>query len=177
MDPKTIHMHSGKEDHHRYAADKPPAKIALITVSDSRTPETDTNGIYLKNQLEQNNLKLVAYHVVKDEPLELDKLLEDIVASEVDLVLLNGGTGISKRDSTFDVVSKKLEKVLPGFGEIFRMLSYEQIGAAAMFSRATAGVYKGKVIISMPGSPAAVQLAWEKLIQPEIQHLVWELNR
>ena len=177
MDPITPHMHSGKDDHHRYAADKPPARIAIITVSDSRTPETDTNGIYLKNQLEQNNLKLVAYQVIKDEPLDLNSLLEDIITSEVDLVLLNGGTGISKRDSTFDVVSKKLEKALPGFGEIFRMLSYEQIGAAAMFSRATAGVYKGKVIISTPGSPAAVQLAWEKLILPEIQHLVWELNR
>lgn len=177
MNPLTPHMHSGKDDHHRYAADKSPARIAIITISDSRTPETDTNGIYLKNQLEQNNLSLADYQIVKDEPLEIDALLEKFITSEVDLVLLNGGTGISKRDSTFDVVSKKLEKVLPGFGELFRMLSFEQVGAAAMFSRATAGVYKGKVIISMPGSPAAVQLAWEKLILPEIQHLVWELNR
>ena len=177
MDPLTPHLHSGKDDHHRYAADKPPARIAIITISDSRTPETDTNGIYLKHQLEQNNLRLADYQIIKDEPLEIDALLEKFIASEVDLVLLNGGTGISKRDSTFDVVSKKLEKVLPGFGELFRMLSFEQVGAAAMFSRATAGVYKGKVIISMPGSPAAVQLAWEKLILPEIQHLVWELNR
>jgi molybdopterin adenylyltransferase len=177
MGKKETPMRSGKEDHHRKAAELPPAKIAVITVSDSRTPETDTNGIYLKSQAIQNGFVVAAYHIVRDEPAEIDSLLEDLIQTEVNLVLINGGTGISKRDTTYDVISKKLQKVMPGFGEIFHMLSYEQVGAAAMFSRATAGVYKGKVIISTPGSPAAVQLAWEKLILPEIQHLVWELNR
>ncbi len=177
MSRNEMTMNSGKFDHHRRAAELPPAKIAIITVSDSRNPETDTNGIYLKNQAAQNGFVVAAYHILRDEPADIDSLLEELTQTEVNLVLFNGGTGISKRDSTFDVISKKLEKVMPGFGELFRMLSYEQVGAAAMFSRATAGVYKGKVIISTPGSPAAVQLAWEKLILPEIQHLVWELNR
>ena len=96
---------------------------------------------------------------------------------EAQIILFNGGTGISKRDRTFDVLNRKLHKTLPGFGEIFRMLSYEQVGSAAMFSRATAGVYKGRVVISTPGSPAAVQLAWEKLVFPEISHLAWEVAR
>lgn len=177
MGKKEIPMRSGKDDHHLKAAALPPAKIAIVTVSDSRTPETDTNGIYLKNQALEYGFVVTAYHIVRDEPAEIDSLLEDLVQTDVNLLLFNGGTGISRRDTTFDVISKRLEKVMPGFGEIFRMLSYEQVGAAAMFSRATAGVYKGKVIISTPGSPAAVQLAWEKLILPEIQHLVWELNR
>jgi molybdenum cofactor biosynthesis protein B len=95
----------------------------------------------------------------------------------VQLVLFNGGTGISPRDTTYDVVSRYLEKTLPGFGELFRMLSYQEVGAAAMFSRATAGVYRGTLIFSMPGSPNAVQVALEKLIIPEINHLAWEVAR
>ena len=92
-------------------------------------------------------------------------------------MIFNGGTGISRRDRTFDVISRKLEKTLPGFGEIFRLLSYEEIGAAAMLSRATAGVYRDTVVVSTPGSTNAVRLAMEKLILPEIQHLAWELVR
>jgi molybdopterin adenylyltransferase len=170
-------MHSGKIEHHRKAAEMQPARIAIVTVSDSRTPETDTNGLYLKQQIEQSGFDLAAYHIVRDEPAEIESLLEKLVQMDLHIILFNGGTGISKRDTTFDVISRKLEKVMPGFGEIFRMLSYEQVGAAAMFSRATAGVYHGKVIISTPGSPAAMQLAWEKLIAPEIQHLAWEITR
>ena len=94
----------------------------------------------------------------------------------IQIVIFNGGTGISKRDRTFDVLNRKLEKPLTGFGELFRMLSYEQVGAASMLSRATAGVYRNTVVISTPGSPAAVELAWEKLIAPEIAHLGWELT-
>ncbi len=177
MDEMKNEMHSGKIDHHQKAAALPPAHIAVVTVSDSRTQESDTNGHYLKKQIEIAGLHLSAYHIVHDEPAEIETLLEELVGMDVQLILFNGGTGISKRDTTYDVISKKLEKVMPGFGEIFRMLSYEQVGAAAMFSRATAGVYHGKVIISTPGSPAAVQLAWKKLIVPEIQHLAWELYR
>jgi molybdopterin adenylyltransferase len=170
-------MRSSKDDHHQKASQMPPARIAVVTVSDSRTAETDTNGQYLKRQIEQAGFHLAAYHVVRDEPAEIGALLEQLAALDAQLILFNGGTGISKRDTTFDVISKKLEKTIPGFGEIFRMLSYQQVGAAAMFSRATAGVYRGKVVISTPGSPAAVQLAWEKLILLEIQHLAWEISR
>ena len=96
---------------------------------------------------------------------------------DAQVILFNGGTGIAPRDTTFDILSRKLEKTLPGFGELFRVFSYDQVGAAAMLSRATAGVYRGKVVISTPGSTAAVQLAWEKLIGPELQHLAWEVGR
>jgi molybdenum cofactor biosynthesis protein B len=170
-------MQSGKIDHHLKAAQMSPARVAIVTVSDTRTPETDTNGLYLKQEIERSGFELAAYHIVPDEPDKIESLLEKLTQLDVHIILFNGGTGISKRDTTFDVISRKLEKTMPGFGEIFRMLSYEQVGAAAMFSRATAGVYRGKVIISTPGSPAAVQLAWEKLITPEMQHLAWEITR
>ena len=173
----TNEMRSGKNEHHRKGAELPTAGIAVVTVSDSRTEETDTNGQYLKEQIKKSGFLLAAYHIVRDEPVNIESLLEEMTGSDVQLIIFNGGTGISKRDSTYDVISMKLEKVLPGFGELFRMLSYEQVGAAAMFSRAVAGIYHGKVIICTPGSPAAVQLAWEKLIAPEIQHLAWEISR
>ncbi len=177
MTENRTHLHSGKIDHHKKAAELPPARIAVVTVSDSRTSETDVNGQYLKEQINSCGYVLAAYHIVRDEPEEIEQLLEDLTGLDVHVILFNGGTGISKRDSTYDVLVGKLEKVMPGFGELFRMLSYEQVGAAAMFSRATAGVYRGKVILSTPGSPAAVQLAWEKLVAPELQHLVWEMNK
>jgi molybdenum cofactor biosynthesis protein B len=170
-------VQSIETEHHCKAGKIPPAHVAVVTISDSRTQETDTNGQYLKLQIEKSGFQLTAYYIVQDDPEEIETLLEELCKLNVQLILFNGGTGISKRDTTYDVLSRKLEKVMPGFGEIFRMLSYDQVGAAAMFSRATAGVYQSKVIISIPGSPAAVQLAWEKLIAPEIQHLVWEISR
>ena len=173
----TNEMRSGKIEHHRKAAELSPANIAVVTVSDSRTVESDTNGQYLKEQIKQLGFQLAAYHIVRDEPVDIETLLEELTGLDVQLIIFNGGTGISKRDTTYDVISRKLEKLLPGFGELFRMLSYKQVGAAAMFSRAVAGLYRGKVIISTPGSPAAVQLAWEKLIAPEIQHLAWEISK
>jgi len=170
-------MVSGKTEHQHKASQMPPARLSVVTVSDSRTVETDKNGLYLKEQIALAGFVLDDYKIVPDEPAVIDALIETLVQSDTQIILFNGGTGMSKRDTTFDVISRKLEKVMPGFGEIFRMLSYEQVGAAAMFSRAVAGIYKGKVIMSTPGSPAAVQLAWEKLIAPEIQHLAWEINR
>ena len=100
-----------------------------------------------------------------------------MINSPARIIIFNGGTGITPRDRTFDVLDRKLEKRLTGFGELFRMLSYDQVGAAAILSRATAGTYRGKLIISTPGSPQAVELAWTKLIQPELQHLAWEVIR
>jgi molybdenum cofactor biosynthesis protein B len=151
--------------------------VAVVTVSDTRTPQTDVNGQYLRGAVEAAGHIVHSTRIVRDEPAEVESALDQLAAADVQLVLFNGGTGISQRDRTFDVLSAKLEKTLPGFGELFRMLSYEQVGAAAMLSRATAGVYRGKVVVSTPGSPAAVKLAWEKLIAPEIQHLAWELGR
>jgi molybdenum cofactor biosynthesis protein B len=170
-------MSSSTEQHRQLASQKGPVALAIVTVSDTRTLETDTNGQYLKAEIERLGHRLVDYRLVKDEADQIATLLKELAAGEAQLLLFNGGTGISPRDTTFDVLSASLDKTLPGFGELFRMLSWEQVGAAAMLSRATAGVYKGKVVISTPGSNAAVKLAWEKLILPEMEHLAWEVAR
>jgi molybdenum cofactor biosynthesis protein B len=163
---------------HREAAGHGPVTVALVTVSDTRTPETDVNGKYLRERFTELGHNVAGYRIVPDEPDQVEAALNDMVLTTgVQLVIFNGGTGIAPRDTTFDVISRKLEKTLPGFGEIFRMLSYEQVGAAAMLSRATAGTYRGKLIFSTPGSPKAVELALEKLILPELNHLAWEIAR
>lgn len=168
---------SGKKEHHEKSAKMAPVRMSIVTVSDTRTPETDMNGQFLMEQIKQAGYLVSSYHIVHDEPSEIEALLQELRGTDARIVIFNGGTGLSKRDTTYDVISRHFEKTMPGFGEIFRLLSYEQVGAAAMFSRATAGIYAGKVIISIPGSPAAVQLAWEKLIAPEAQHLAWEITR
>lgn len=165
------------EQHQRSAAARGPVAVAVVTVSDTRTPETDDNGRYLRERIEAAGHRLAAYRVVPDEPERIAALLDELAAGEAQVVLCNGGTGISPRDTTYDVLAARLEKTLPGFGELFRMLSYAEVGAAAMLSRAVAGTYHGRVVISTPGSPAAVRLAWEKLIAPELAHLAWEVAR
>ncbi len=163
---------------HREYAGHDPVTVAIVTVSDSRTPETDTNRIYIEGRMAELGHKIGGYRLIKDEPDQVAAALDAMVAlPEVRIVLFNGGTGISPRDTTFDVISRMLEKTLPGFGELFRMLSWDEVGAAAMLSRATAGVYKKTLVFSMPGSPNAVQVAMEKLILPELNHLAWEVVR
>lgn len=164
--------------HRMLAAQGGPVTLAVVTVSDSRTPKTDSNAAFLTEAVEQSGNLLHSIRIVPDEPDQVAEALDDLAAEEqVQVVLFNGGTGISRRDRTYDVLSRALEKELIGFGELFRMLSYDQVGAAAMLSRATAGVYRDTAVISVPGSPAAVRLAWEKLIQPELAHLAWEITR
>lgn len=165
------------EQHRKWAAERGPVRVAIVTVSDSRTPESDNNRSFLELAVAEAGHRVEAYRLIRDEPALVDAVLEELAASAAQVLIWNGGTGISKRDTTYDTLAGRLEKTLPGFGEIFRMLSYEQVGAAAMLSRAVAGTYRGKVVIAIPGSPAAVRLAWEKLIQPEIAHLAWELAR
>ena len=167
----------GAEDHREQAESQGSVAIAIVTVSDTRTAETDKSGQTIRAMAEEAGNHIVDYRIVKDEPDEVSQALDDFAAGPAQLIIFNGGTGISKRDRTYDVISKRLEKELSGFGEIFRMLSYEEIGAAAMLSRATAGVYRDTVIVSTPGSTGAVRLAMEKLILPEIRHLAWELVR
>ncbi len=163
---------------HHEAAGHGPVTVALVTVSDTRTPDTDENGLYLRDQFLKLGHTVAGYRIVKDEPDQVEAALEEMVNTPgVQLVLFNGGTGIAPRDTTYDVIARRIEKVMPGFGEIFRMLSYQQVGAAAMLSRATAGVYRGKLVFSMPGSPKAVRLALEELILPELNHLAWEIAR
>ncbi len=165
------------QQHREIAAEQGPVSVAIVTVSDSRTPETDTNAVFLREQLESEGNGVVAYQIIKDEPDQVSDVLDKMAETNAQVIIFNGGTGIAPRDTTFDVLNRKLEKTLPGFGELFRMFSYDQVGAAAMLSRATAGVYRGKVVISTPGSNAAVRLAWEKLIGPELEHLAWEVGR
>ena len=167
----------GVEDHHRQSAAQGSVPIAVVTVSDTRTPDTDESGRAIRELAVAAGHAIVDYRIVKDEPEQVRQVLEDFAGGEARLIIFNGGTGIGERDRTIDVISKALEKTLPGFGELFRMLSYQEVGAAAMLSRATAGVYRGKVVFSTPGSPGAVRLAMEKLILPEIRHLAWELGR
>ncbi len=167
----------GTPDHRAQAAGQGSVPVAIVTVSDTRTAETDTSGKLIRQLVEGAGHQVTGYRIVRDEPEEVASALDDFCDGRARLVIFNGGTGISKRDRTFDVISKRLEKELPGFGELFRMLSFQEVGAAAMLSRATAGVYRDTVVFSTPGSPNAVQVAVEKLILPEIQHLAWELGR
>jgi molybdopterin adenylyltransferase len=169
---------ASSEQHHRLAAERGPVPVAIVTVSDTRTQETDVNGAYLREAIESAGHRVTSRHLVPDDPARVASVLDEVAAQgAARVVLLNGGTGISRRDNTFEVVRARIEKEIPGFGELFRMLSYEQVGAAAMLSRAVAGVSGGAVVISVPGSPAAVRLAWERLIAPELEHLAWELCR
>jgi molybdenum cofactor biosynthesis protein B len=176
MEPSDPHSPSSAR-HKHLAAAKGLVKLAIITVSDSRTPETDTNYHYLRGQAAAGAFLLVDYRIIPDEPVRVGEVLEELSAGEAQVLFFNGGTGISSRDTTYDVLAQKLQKTLPGFGELFRMLSFQEVGAAAMLSRATAGVYRETVVFSTPGSPNAVQVAVEKLILPEIQHLAWEVGR
>lgn len=158
------------QEHRQQAPDR--VRCAVITVSDTRTPDNDTSGQYMQEALKQAGHHVSAYMIVKDEPDEIRRLLTHYMrADDTDAILLSGGTGLSSRDGTYEVVQSCLDKELTGFGELFRMLSYEEIGAAAMMSRATAGVGAGTVMVSMPGSSAAVRLAMDKLILPELAHM------
>jgi len=170
-------MSESTAKHKEIARARGPVRLAIVTVSDTRTLETDTNYHYLKPEIEALGHQVVGYRIIKDEPDQVAAALEEMVQAGAQIILFNGGTGIAPRDTTYDVLARKIEKPMPGFGELFRMLSYNEVGAAAMLSRATAGTYRRKVVFSTPGSPNAVKVAWEKLIKPELEHLAWEVAR
>lgn len=150
----------------------------VITCSDTRTAETDTSGQLIQKLLKEQGHSIAAYYLVKDEPAQITgRVAEGIANDSVQAIIINGGTGISRRDSTFEAVDAMLEKRLDGFGEVFRYLTYQEIGSPAIMSRATAGIIKGRVLFSTPGSENAVRLAMEKLILPELGHLVKELTK
>jgi molybdenum cofactor biosynthesis protein B len=151
--------------------------VYVVTCSDSRDEARDESGRALRSGLEAAGHTLSGYKVIKDEPDAIRAVLAEAAAAGARAVLFNGGTGIGRRDSTVETLRSLFEKELPGFGEIFRMLSFEQIGSAAMMSRATAGTYQGMILFAMPGSPQAVKLALEALILPELGHAVRELTR
>jgi molybdopterin adenylyltransferase len=148
-------------------------RVAVITVSDTRTLATDDSGAHIARLLEGAKHEVAAREVVPDDQARVQAALAQAL-DRADAVVLNGGTGISPRDVTIEAVEPLLDKLLPGFGELFRALSFQEIGSAAMLSRATAGVAKGKPVFALPGSPAAVLVAMERLILPELGHLAGE---
>ncbi|MBO6576685.1 MAG: molybdenum cofactor biosynthesis protein MoaB [Rhodothermales bacterium] len=157
-------------DAHRQAAGAAGLPCAIITCSDTRSEVDDRSGPIMKSLLELAGHEIVSYEVVREDPALIRSALER-AAARARIVLLNGGTGVSPRDNTVDVVRAFVERDLPGFGELFRTLSYQEIGAAAMLSRAVAGTRGATAVFATPGSSAAVTLAMEKLILPEIRHL------
>ena len=165
--------------HKQHEAQGPEkVRCAVITVSDSRTLETDTGGQAVIDHLTAAGHAVVCREIVPDEPSRMKPLLASLRdRDDVDVILLTGGTGITSRDQTYETVSELLDKPLPGYGEVFRMLSYQDIGPAAILSRAVGGLMGRKVLLTMPGSPAAVRLAMEKIIVPQIPHLMREARR
>lgn len=162
---------------HRAAA---PAAVRcfVITVSDTRTEATDTGGRAVIDLLTAAGHIVEGRRILRDEPAQVAALVREQAASgRVDAIITTGGTGITRRDSTFEAIDGLLDKRLPGFGELFRMLSFQEIGAAAMLSRACAGIHQGCVVVSLPGSEHAVRLALTRLLVPELGHLVAETRR
>jgi len=154
------------------------ARCAVITVSDTRTLENDTGGQTVIDHLAAFDHTISHREIIPDEPARMRPLLESLrQRDDVDVILLTGGTGIASRDQTYETVSSLLDTPLPGYGELFRMLSYQEIGPAGMLSRAIGGLLGRKVLFTMPGSPAGVRLAMEKLIVPQIGHLLREARR
>jgi molybdenum cofactor biosynthesis protein B len=164
--------------HHPHPDETPLAvSCAIISISDTRTPESDRSGQLMQKLLTAAGHRPVSYTLLKDEPQEITQQVVALAESAViGAILLNGGTGIAPRDTTYDAIAQLIEKPLPGFGELFRWLSYQDIGSRAIASRAIAGTYRGKLIFSLPGSTNAVQLGMEKLILPELTHLVRQVS-
>lgn len=153
-------------------------RVAVVTVSDTRTIETDRGGQLVVDMLASSGHTIAGREITPDEPARIRSLIEKFADPQaIDAVLITGGTGITARDQTYETISGLLTKTMPGYGELFRMLSYEEIGPAAMLSRAIGGVMGGVLVLTMPGSVAAVRLAMEKLIVPEIGHLVYEARK
>jgi molybdopterin adenylyltransferase len=162
---------------HKAAAPK-SVGCYVVTVSDTRTEETDTGGRAIVDLLSAAGHRIIGRSLVRDDPEQLrDAIGRQLANPDVQVVITTGGTGITSRDCTFEAVSSMLWKRLDGFGELFRMLSYNQIGSGAIMSRALAGTIAGRVIVSLPGSEGAVRLALEKLLIPELGHLVREATR
>lgn len=169
-------MSESVEQHKREAPDQ--IRCCVITVSDTRTLETDTGGQTVVDRLQSVGHIVAERAIIPDEPSMMRALLESQRdKDDVDAVLMTGGTGLSSRDQTYETVNSLLTKPLPGYGELFRMLSYEEIGPAAMLSRAVGGLMGRTVLLTMPGSRAAVELVMNKIILPELNHLVREARR
>jgi molybdopterin adenylyltransferase len=167
------------ESVHRHRESAPEhVRPAVLTLSDTRTPENDTGGDTIEELMRGAGHEIVERRIVRDDAARIRTEIVNLLARpDADAVITTGGTGISARDTTYEVVDRMIEKKLDGFGEIFRALSYEEIGAAAILSRAVAGTVGTKLVACLPGSRNAVRLAVEKLLVPEISHIVFELRK
>jgi molybdenum cofactor biosynthesis protein B len=164
-------------ENHKSKAPK-SVNLAIITVSDTRTEADDSSGMAIADIMARAGHIIVRRAIVKDEVEEIQKALRELIEDTgVQAVVINGGTGIARRDVTLEAITPFQEKSIPGFGELFRVLSFNQVGSAAMMSRASAFVTEGKIVFCLPGSENAVRLAVEKLIAPELGHMVWEAQR
>lgn len=169
-------MSESVEKHREASPEK--ISVAVLTISDTRTTETDTGGNLIVELMREAGHEISHREIVRDDAPRIEVVLQELLAAtEVDAIITTGGTGISARDTTYEVVSRLIDKKLDGFGEIFRMLSYEEIGAAAILSRALAGAAGSKFVACLPGSTNAVRLAMENLLVPEIPHVVFELRK
>jgi len=169
---------SDSSDDHRRAATGQVARCAVLTVSDSRGADNDRGGDTLAARIVGAGHEVVDRAWVRDEPHDIARALTGWLSrDDVEVIFTTGGTGISTRDTTVEVVERFLDKRLDGFGELFRMLSFAEVGAAAMLSRAVAGLARGALVFALPGSVAAVELALDRLVLPELEHLVWERRR
>jgi molybdenum cofactor biosynthesis protein B len=167
----------GVEEHKRDAEGIGPISFAVITVSDSRTEAEDESGKFIQNRMQEAGHRLVSYRLLKNDLEAIHHDVIKLVDAKVGCILTTGGTGLSPRDVTIEAVTPLLDKSLGGFGEFFRHLSYHEVGTAALMSRATAGSVRGTMVFCLPGSSKAVRLALERLILPELKHLIRELHR
>lgn len=170
-------MQQSHETHKTHAEVVKSIQCAVLTISDTRTEETDTSGLLIRKLLESEGHSVSRYQIVCDDIWQVRKFVALwLTDNEIDAIITTGSTGVSPRDVAVEAIEPFLDKKLEGFGELFRSLSYEEIGSAAMMSRAFAGVANGKIVFCLPGSPSACQLAMQKLILPELRHLVWTVR-
>jgi molybdopterin adenylyltransferase len=166
---------SGREIHQKAAPKQ--VVVAIVTISDTRTLANDSSGDYLEQELKGAGHKVFERVIIKDDVEHIRSTLTRLLASEAQVVITSGGTGITGRDHTVPIVESLIIKPMPGFGELFRMLSYQEVGAAAMLSRALGGLANGALLFALPGSSNAAKTAWEKLLKDELGHLVFEMTR
>jgi molybdenum cofactor biosynthesis protein B len=167
----------GVHDHRSESAKVGPIRYARLSVTDTRKAEDDHSGRLIESLLNEAGHSQVASMIVKNDPKGLRDVVKKLCEEEIDLIVMTGGTGLGRKDQTIEAIRPLLDKVLPGFGELFRNLSFQEVGSAALMSRALCGTAKGKVVVCLPVSEHAVRLALTKLLIPEAQHLVWQAAR
>jgi molybdenum cofactor biosynthesis protein B len=167
----------GVSDHRASAERTGPVAYGVLTVSDSRSEATDESGRLVQRLLAEAGHRLQDYELVRNDPQQIQAAVHRFLLGTAQCLIVTGGTGVGRRDVTVETVTPLLEKVLPGFGELFRWLGFGEIGSAAMLSRAVCGISRGKLICCLPGAEAAVRLGLSKLLLPELSHMLWEANR